>query len=122
MFEKILDRVVTYHRIAVAVLGMVTIVWYIFSSMVISYADSTFDKMLLERGISKETFKSMQDKLGEVDRQTDGLKGAVAGIQADLDGAARQYKLDEQNRVETRKQVNDIYDYLIRGANGGRSP
>lgn len=91
-----------------------------------AYADEKLDVMLKERGITKESFTAVQQKLNEVNQQTNGIKSDLTQLKSTLAEVVAAQKAVKEELVTTTQQtaqdVNEvkaslgqIYNYLITG-------
>ena len=109
--NNIENKLTKIVAILTAMFSLYTGLGYIVSS----YADATFDTMLLERGISKESFLALQQKLSTVEKQTNNVQTDVDEIHANILTIIQNNVAAEKDRTEIKGQVNKIYDYLIQG-------
>lgn len=95
-----------------------------------SYAAEKLDAMLIDRGITKDGFKKVQDKLFEVDGQTDGLKKDLNDLKTAVQGLVlEQSQIKEtlkqsdahskQQRAELKASLDALTSFLL---NHPRSP
>lgn len=86
-----------------------------------AYAAEKLDIMLMERGITKESFAAVQQKLKEIDTQTDGIKGDLTQLKAAIETVAREQtiaksenKKDQEQSIKERKELKDSLDTLYK--------
>lgn len=86
-----------------------------------AYAAEKLDIMLMERGITKESFAAVQQKLKEIDAQTDGVKQDLSQLKMAVETIAREQtiaktenKKDQEQSIKERKELKDSLDTLYK--------
>lgn len=86
-----------------------------------AYAAEKLDIMLMERGITKESFAAVQQKLKEIDSQTDGVKQDLSQLKMAVETIAREQtiaktenKKDQEQSIKERKELKDSLDTLYK--------
>lgn len=96
--------------------------------VVTAYAAEKLDTMLQQRGITKESFAAVQQKLKEIDSQTDGvkkdlqdLKSAIGNLTQEQTRVKQELKegkrVSEEERKEIKASIDRIYNYLLNNRN-----
>ena len=86
--------------------AVVGLVWQYSGDFVKGQAGDVLDKMLLERGMSKEAIEIIKNKVSQIDGDTDKIK-------ADINTILSSQGQSKARQDELKYQVDRLVDYLI---------
>lgn len=124
--DLVYDKVKGTRWHALFIGGMIAVSLWTFTGpavnwVVDAYASEQLDIMLKERGITQESFAAVQQKLKEIDAQTDGVKQDLSQLKMAVETIAREQtiaktenKKDQEQSIKERKELKDSLDTLYK--------